>query len=56
MQFPSLIDSEHGKMITILVIEFGSFSVSNFLLLSRPVEDILDREHGDYGYDFIRAS
>ena len=43
MHLPSLVHSEHGQVVAILVIELGALLVGELLLLARAVEDVLDR-------------
>jgi hypothetical protein len=53
---PSLVNGQKGEMISVRVVEFRPFLVCQMLFLSRSIENILDREHGDYCHDFIRTS
>ena len=56
LEFPSLIDSEHREMVTVLVVELCLLLVCELLLLARSIEDVLDREHRDDCDDFIRTA
>lgn len=42
VHLPSLIDGQHRQMITIFVVELCPLLVSQLLLFTRAVEDILD--------------
>ena len=45
LELPSLIDSEHREMITILVVELSLLLICELLLLARSIEDVLDGKH-----------
>jgi len=42
LELPSLVDSKHREMVTVLVVELRLFLVCKLLLLAWSVEDILD--------------
>lgn len=55
VHLPCFVDSEHGQVVAIFVVKFGALLVSQLLLLSRAIEDILNRQHGHNGNYFFRA-
>lgn len=52
---PGLKHLKVGEMVALEMVEFGLFLVGHCLLLFGTIEDVLDREHGDYGDDFFGA-
>ena len=56
MHLPSLVHRQHSQMVTVLVIELGSFLIRELLLLSGTIEHVLDRKHGHDSDDLFRAA
>lgn len=56
VHLPSLVHCKHSQMVTVLMIELGSFLVCELLLLSGTIEDVLDGQHRYDSDDLLRAA
>lgn len=54
--FPSFVHSEQREMVSVLLVELGSLLISNILLLSWPIEHVLNRQHRDHCDYLVRAA
>lgn len=53
VHFPRLVHRKHGQMISVLVVKLSALLISELLLLTRSIEDILNREHRDNSRDLL---
>jgi len=54
--FPSFVNGKQSEMVSVLLVELGSLLISNILLLSWPIEHVLNRQHRDNCDDLVRAT
>mmetsp|Transcript_76646 Transcript_76646/g.228452 ORF Transcript_76646/g.228452 Transcript_76646/m.228452 type:complete len:211 (+) Transcript_76646:275-907(+) len=50
---PGLVDLQERAVVSLRLVEARLLLIGHRLLVLRPVEDILDRQHGDNGHDLV---
>ena len=53
---PAVVDGKQCQVITVAVVETGLPLICDLHLVARPVEDILDLQHGANSDDFVRTA
>mmetsp|Transcript_11027 Transcript_11027/g.20025 ORF Transcript_11027/g.20025 Transcript_11027/m.20025 type:complete len:259 (-) Transcript_11027:1782-2558(-) len=56
VQLPLVVHGKQRQMVSFRLEELGAFLVGLRLLVPRPVEDVLGREHGEDGEDLVAAA